>query len=198
MNKIYGYARVSTLDQNTARQYMALIEAGVPHENIFEDKISGKIFERESYNNLLNLLQPCDLLIISSIDRLGRNYRAIQEQWHNITQIKKAHIKVLDMPILDTTNNTDDLLGTFICDMVLQVLSYLSEHVWINIKESQRQGINVAKMQGKHLGRPKIAYPENFTQIYYKWKNKEIPAKTAIEKSGLKKTTFYKIVKKYK
>ena len=195
MSEMYGYTRVSTSKQNLARQYSSLLNAGVPKKNIFKDKKTGKNFDRDSYIKLLKVLQPGDVLIITSIDRLGRNYKAILEQWREITQNKNAHIKVLDMPLLDTTQNKNDLLDTFICDLVLQILSYLSEHIWINIKESQRQGIKVAKAQGKHLGRPKIDYPLNLNEIYNEWKKGDITAKIAIEKSGLKKSTFYKLIK---
>ena len=197
LSKLYGYARVSTKEQNTDRQYFALMEAGVIKSNIFTDKQTGREFDRKAYSKLLRKLKPDDLLIITSIDRLGRNYRAILEQWRYITQELKAHIKVLDMPILDTTNQGDGVLGMFICDIVLQILSYLADSTWENIKASQRQGIERAKEAGKHLGRPRTEYPENFADTYAKWKNNDITTKTAMETSGLTARVFYRMVKEY-
>ena len=195
--QLYGYARVSTKEQNTDRQYFALIEAGVSKSNIYIDKRTGRQFDRKAYIELLDCLKPNDLLIITSIDRLGRNYKAILEQWRYITQDLQANIRVLDMPILDTTKTTDGLLGVFICDMVLQVLSYLADSTWENIKENQRQGIDRAKNAGKHLGRPKNTIPPNFANTYAKWEKGEITAVQAIEISGLTKSTFYRTVKEY-
>ena len=197
MSKIYGYARVSTKEQNTDRQYFALLEAEVPKKNIFIDKKTGREFDRKAYLDLLGRIQPCDLLIITSIDRLGRDYRAILEQWRHITQERQAHIRVLDMPILDTTNQKEGVLGTFICDMVLQVLSYLADSTWENIKTNQRQGIQRAKQAGKHLGRPKTEYPKDFADTYIRWSNKEITSARAMKILGLTTTTFYRMVKEW-
>jgi len=197
MSNIFGYARVSSKEQNTDRQYFALREAGVPERNIFIDKQTGREFNRKAYQKLLVLIKPNDLLIITSIDRLGRNYKIILEQWRYITQDLQAHIRVLDMPILDTTNQKEGLLGVFICDMVLQVLSYLADSTWENIKTNQRQGIERARQAGKHLGRPKRKLPPNFEEVYIKWKNGEITALMAMETLGLRKTTFYRVVREH-
>ncbi|MCL1820429.1 MAG: recombinase family protein [Oscillospiraceae bacterium] len=195
MSEKYGYGRVSTKEQNTDRQYFAFIELGVPEHNIFIDKQTGREFDRREYQRLLTLLKPSDLLIITSIDRLGRDYKAIQEQWRYITQEKQAHIRVIDMPILDTTNQKEGLLGVFICDLVLQILSYLSESTWENIKTNQRQGIERARQTGKHLGRPKKKRPNGFKNTYVMWKNGEITSTMAMKKLRLKKSTFYRMVK---
>ena len=195
--QLYGHARVSTKDQNTDRQYFALLEVGVPKENIYIDKTTGRKFDRKEYLKLLKRIKPKDIIIITSIDRLGRDYRAILEQWRYITQELNAHIKVLDMPILDTTKTTEGLLGTFLCDIVLQVLSYLAESTWETIRTSQRQGIDRAKQQGKHLGRPKAELPSDFENILNKWQNGDISADVAIVQLGLSRTTFYRKVKEY-
>ena len=197
MSQIYGYARVSAKDQNTDRQYFALHEAGVPQRNIFADKQTGRKFDRKAYLELLGCIKPHDLLIITSIDRLGRDYKAILKQWRYITQDLQAHIRVLDMPILDTTKTTEGLIGVFLCDIVLQILSYMAESTWANIKTNQRQGIDRARQAGKHLGRPKRNLPKNFNDTYVKWKSGEITAEKAMEILELKKTTFYRVVKEY-
>ena len=166
-------------------------------KNIFADKQTGRKFDRKAYLELLSCMKPCDVLIITSIDRLGRDYKAILEQWRYITQELQAHIRVLDMPILDTTKTTDGLLGVFICDLVLQVLSYLADSTWENIKTNQRQGIERAKQAGKHLGRPKRRPVKNFEDTYIRWSNGEITAERAMKILGMKKTTFYRAVKEY-
>lgn len=195
MSQVYGYARVSTKEQNTNRQYMTLLEEGVSAQNIYIDKETGRKFNRKAYMELLNRIQSNDLLIITSIDRLGRDYKAILEQWRYITQEIHAHVRVLDMPILDTTKTTEGLLGVFICDMVLQVLSYLADSTWQNIKTNQRQGIERAKQEGKHLGRPKKELPQQFNEIFIKWKCGHITTNEAILSLGLSKSTFYRIAK---
>jgi DNA invertase Pin-like site-specific DNA recombinase len=195
INRTFGYARISTDDQNEARQIEALIAAGVDERYIFVDKASGRDFNRAEYNVLIRALREGDTLIIKSIDRLGRNYNEITEQWRMITKEIKAHIKVLDLPLLDTTAGNRDLTGTFIADIVLQILSYVAETERLNIKQRQAEGIKLAKERGQHLGRPKVEAPENFDELYDSWKRGEITATKAMELLGLKRTTFYKLVK---
>jgi len=195
VNKIFGYARVSTADQNEARQIEALKQAGVDERFIFMDKQSGKDFNRNEYNVLIRALREGDTLIIKSIDRLGRNYNEIIDQWKTITKELKANIKVLDLPLLDTTQNTKDLTGTFISDIVLQILSYVAETERLNIRQRQAEGIRLAKEGGKRLGRPQTPFPPNFDDVYESWKREDITATRAMEKLGLKRTTFYRLVK---
>lgn len=195
-SRTYGYIRVSDTDQNEARQVKAMQEAGVDERFILIDKQSGKDFNRPQYQILKNALRECDLLIIKSIDRLGRNYKEIMKEWQEITQELKADIKVLDMPLLDTTLHKD-LLGTFISDLILQVLAYVAQQERDNIKQRQAEGIAIAKAQGKHLGRPKAELPENFDTIYKTWKDGKVTAKKAMLEMNLKPTTFYKLTKQF-
>jgi DNA invertase Pin-like site-specific DNA recombinase len=194
-NKVFGYARVSSDDQNKARQIEALAAAGVDERYIFVDKASGKDFNRSEYQVLTRALREGDTLIIKSIDRLGRNYHDITEQWRIITKEIKAYIKVLDLPLLDTTVNNKDLTGTFIADIVLQILSYVAETERLNIKQRQAEGIKLAKERGQHLGRPRAEAPAKFDELYASWKRGEITATKAMVLLGLKRTTFYKLVK---
>jgi len=193
--KTFGYCRVSTQDQNPARQTQALKDAGVEERYIFIDKASGKDFNRNEYNILIRALREGDTLVIKSIDRLGRNYNEIIDQWKEITKVIKANIKVLDMPLLDTTTSPHDLTGTFISDIVLQILSYVAESERLNIRQRQAEGIRLAKEGGKRLGRPQTPFPPRFDEVYESWKREEITAKTAWERLDLKKTTFYRLVK---
>ena len=193
--KVFGYCRVSSVDQNEGRQIEALKEAGVDERFIFIDKTSGKDFNRDEWKVLTRALREGDTLVIKSIDRLGRNYNMILDEWKTITKEIKANIKVLDMPLLDTTLNTSDLTGTFISDIVLQLLSYVAETERLNIRQRQAEGIRIAKEGGKHLGRKQTPFPENFDEVYQSWKREEITAKRAMEKLNLKRTTFYKLVK---
>jgi DNA invertase Pin-like site-specific DNA recombinase len=195
-NRTYGYIRVSDADQNEARQVKAMQDAGVDDRFVLIDKQSGKDFNRPQYQILKNALREGDLLIIKSIDRLGRNYKEIMKEWQAITQDIKADIKVLDMALLDTTLHKD-LLGTFISDLILQVLAYVSQQERDNIKQRQTEGIAIAKAQGKHLGRPKAEYPGGFESVYNEWKDGKITAKKAMSELSLKTTTFYKLVKQY-
>lgn len=192
----YGYCRISDKDQNEARQIKAMADAGVDDRFVLVDKQSGKNFDRPQYQILKNALREGDLLIIKSIDRLGRNYKEIIKEWQYITQEIKADIKVLDMDLLDTTLHKD-LLGTFISDLILQVLAYVAEQERDNIKTRQAEGIAVAKAQGKHLGRPKAVMPEEFGLVYKQWRDGTITAKNAMEELNLKRTTFYELVKQY-
>lgn len=198
---IFGYARVSSISQNLDRQLDQLMEYVPDERNIIIDKQSGKNFDRMGYNSLVGseynspLLREGDLLIITSLDRLGRNYTEIHEQWRRITKEIKADIKILDMPLLDTTQGTEDLDHKFIADLVLQILSYVSEKERLHIKERQRQGIEAARNRGKKFGRPSVILPENYEKTMEEWKTGKITAKEAMSKLGMKRTTFYKIVK---
>lgn len=170
---VYGYVRVSSKDQNEDRQMIALREVGVSEKNIFVDKQSGKDFNRPKYKRLLKRLKTDDLLYIKSIDRLGRNYEEIQNQWRIITKDKKVDIVVLDMPLLDTRRGKD-LVGTFLSDIVLQVLSFVAENERSNIRQRQAEGIAAAKARGVRFGRPPATLPENFHQVYQLWKSGKI------------------------
>ena len=199
----YGYARVSSKEQNLARQIKELRAAGIEERNILTDKQSGKDFNRKSYNLLVGtdstapLLRQGDLLTVYSIDRLGRNYNEIMKQWQYITQEIKADIRVLDMPLLDTRSYGNSLDSRFVADLVLQILSYVAEKERENIKARQAQGIAVAREQGKHLGRPRATFPDNWNEVYPQWKNKKITAMEAMERMSLKRNTFYNLVKRY-
>ncbi|MBR1445280.1 MAG: recombinase family protein [Firmicutes bacterium] len=197
MNKLYGYARVSSKEQNEDRQLIALTEYGVPSSHIFIDKISGKDFERTNYKHLIKKLKRGDLLIIKSIDRLGRNYTEIQSQWKYITQDISADIKVLDMPLLDTTQHKD-LLGTFISDMVLQLLSFVAENERNNIRQRQSEGIAAAKARGVKFGRPFKYNSADYLPIYQKFLNKEITQKQAMALIGCCESTYYRIIAELK
>lgn len=198
---IFGYARVSSISQNLDRQLDQLMEYVPDARNIIIDKQSGKNFDRMGYNSLVGsehnspLLREGDLLIITSLDRLGRNYSEIHEQWRRITKEIKADIKILDMPLLDTTQGTEDLDHKFIADLVLQILSYVSEKERLHIKERQRQGIEAARNRGKRFGRPSVILPEKYEETIVEWKEGKITAKEAMTRLGMKRTTFYKIVK---
>lgn len=187
--KTYGYARVSTKDQNEERQIIALMNAGVSHQNIFIEKQSGKNFERTVYKKMLAKLKENDLLIIKSIDRLGRNYKEIQEQWRILTKVKCIDIMIIDMPLLDTRRGKD-LLGTFLSDIVLQVLSFVAENERDNIKQRQKEGIAAAKARGVKFGRPPKPLPDNFKRIYTQWENKEISARKASIVLNMPLTSF--------
>lgn len=193
---IYGYARVSSQHQKEDRQIEDLKKYGIEEENIFVDKKSGKDFEREEYQLLKKIIKRTqnNVLVIKSIDRLGRNYKQIQEEWREITQDLKTDIVVLDMPILDT-RQYKDLLGSFISDLVLQVLSFVAEEERNKIRSRQKEGIEIAKMKGKKFGRPKVEIPQNFEEEYKKWKNGEQTAKATMEKLELKRGKFYAFVR---
>lgn len=199
----YGYARVSTKEQNLERQLDQLREYITDERYIIRDKESGKNFNRTGWNMLVGTditapaLHKGDLLIVCSLDRLGRNYNEIKKQWEYITTVLEADIKVLDMPLLDTSTAANNLDGRFIADLVLQILSYTAEKERENIKKRQRQGIDTAKANGKHLGRPQAQYPENWEPIYNNWKSGAITATAAMEQLEMKRTTFYKLVKQY-
>lgn len=187
--EIYGYVRVSTRDQNEERQLIALLELQVPKKNIFIDKQSGKDFERPQYKKLLRKMKKGDLLYIKSIDRLGRNYNEIQEQWRILTKDKGVDIVVLDMPLLDTRRGKD-LMGTFLSDIVLQVLSFVAENERINIRQRQAEGIAAAKAKGVRFGRVPKPLPENFHAVYQRWKRGEITGTAAAKECGMPLSTF--------
>ena len=193
-SKIFGYARVSSKEQNEERQLVAFKEYGIDERDIYVDKQSGKDFNRENYITLKHILRENDLLVIKSIDRLGRNYNQIIDEWKDITKNIKADIVVIEMPLLDTRKNKD-LLGTFISDLVLQILSYVAEQERTFIKQRQKEGITNAKNNGVKFGRPKIEKPQDFDVVVSRWKNKEIKSKEAMELLGLKPNTFYNMVK---
>lgn len=195
--KVYGYIRVSSVEQNEDRQVLAMRSNGIPDSNLYIDKQSGKDFNRPRYCKLIKKLKPGDLLYIQSIDRLGRNYEEIQQQWRIITKELGVDICVLDMPLLDTRQGKD-LMGTFIADLVLQILSFVAQTERESIKERQRQGIAAAKQRGVQFGRPELPQPENFENILQQLDRGEIDAKTAIEQSGLSRTTFYRRKREYK
>lgn len=191
---IYGYIRVSSNDQNAARQFIAMQTLNISNKNLFVDRQSGKDFNRPSYKRLLRKLKEGDLLYIKSIDRLGRNYEEIQEQWKLLTKEKKIDIVVLDMSLLDTRNGKD-LLGTFISDVVLQILSFVAQNERENIKTRQAEGIAAAKSNGVRFGRPSKELPINFEEIVKKWQKKELSPKEAAKLCNMSQTTFYRKVK---
>lgn len=196
-SKTFGYCRVSSTDQKEDRQLEAMLELGINERDIFVDKCSGKNFDRPQYQALKVQLREGDVLVIKSIDRLGRNYKQICEEWREITREIKANIKVLDMPVLDTTR-TEGLIGEVISDIVLQLLSYVAEQERAFIKQRQAEGIKLAKEKGKRLGKPPIKYPENWDNVYKVWKSDAITAREAMKQLNLKPTSFYKLVKNLK
>lgn len=191
MGNVYGYVRVSTREQNEDRQLLALGSVRVPKKNIYVDKQSGKDFNRPMYRRMLQRLRQEDLLYIKSIDRLGRDYEEVLEQWRVLTKEKGVDIVVLDMPLLDTRRGRD-LMGTFLSDIVLQVLSFVAENERKNIRERQREGIQAAKMRGVQFGRPSKPVPDNFEQIYSQWRQKAISAEEAARLCDLTAATFYR------
>ncbi|MBR0434814.1 MAG: recombinase family protein [Lachnospiraceae bacterium] len=194
--KVYGYARVSTREQNEDRQIIALKEMGVPEDNIFVDKLTGSNFDRPQYKRLLRKLGEDSVLYIKSIDRLGRSYRDLSEQWRIITKDKGSDVVVIDMPILDTRREKN-LLGTLISDLVLALLSYVAEAEYRTIHQRQAEGIAAAKARGIRMGRPPKPLPENFQDVYQKWKHKKISISEAAKECGMPKTTFYEKAKVY-
>ena len=189
MGNLYGYIRVSTRDQNEDRQLIALRELKIPEKNIFMDKQSGKDFNRPQYKRLVRKLKKDDLLYIKSIDRLGRNYGEILEQWRLLTKEKGVDIVVLDMPLLDTRRGKD-LMGTFLSDIVLQVLSFVAENERVNIRQRQAEGIAAAKARGVRFGRPPKPLPENFHSAYQRWRADKITGTAAAKECGMPLSTF--------
>ncbi|MBQ9082562.1 MAG: recombinase family protein [Clostridia bacterium] len=197
MGNIYGYVRVSSTDQNEDRQLDAMHEAGVAEKHIYMDKQSGKNFERPQYRRMVRKLKPGDLLYILSIDRLGRNYEEILKQWRVLTKESGVDICVLDMPLLDTRNGKD-LMGTFIADLVLQILSFVAQNERENIRKRQAEGIAAAKARGVAFGRPTVEAPENFGEIVRTWERKEITFEEALKRSHLSESTFYRRLREFR
>lgn len=187
---IYGYIRVSIREQNEDRQRLALAALPVPEENIYMDKQSGKDFERPQYRRLVRRLRRDDLLYVKSIDRLGRNYSEILEQWRMLTKEKGVDIAVLDMPLLDTRRGKD-LMGTFLSDIVLQVLSFVAENERDNIRQRQAEGIAAAKARGVRFGRPPLPLPDNFHMLHQAWRGQKITLRQAARACGMPTGTFY-------
>lgn len=195
MNRKYGYMRVSSVDQNVERQEQELIKWGIIKRQIYTDKVSGKDFNRPSYQKLRKKLKEGDVLVVKSIDRLGRNYEEIQVEWRYIVKELKADIVIIDMPILDTRVNKD-LVGTLISDIVLQLLSYVAQTEREYIRQRQAEGIAIAKAQGKHLGRPRKPYPENFDMLYQKWKTGFYSMPEIIERLGLREHQVKSLIRR--
>jgi len=191
---LYGYVRVSDASQNEARQLISMSENGVLERNIFVDKQSGKDFERKAYQAMLRKLRPGDCVILSSLDRLGRDYAAILENWRIITKERGADIVVLDMELLDTRVKNRDLTGRLICDIVLSLLSYCAQKEREHIRTRQAQGIAAAKQRGVSFGRPGGTLTDNFADVMRRWQQKEITPAQAIALSGVSKTSFYRKV----
>lgn len=194
MHRTYGYIRVSTREQNPERQFAAMREAGIDEAFILVDKASGKSFDRPQYQLLKQILRAGDALVITSIDRLGRNYRQIQEEWQWFCD-NGIGVKVVEMPLLNTAGCDSDLTRKFIGDLVLQVLAFVAQQERDNIHERQKQGIAAAKAKGIPLGRKRVLPPQGFEVIVNQWRCGEIDFKTALIRSGLARTTFYKLAK---
>ncbi len=191
----YGYARVSSRSQNLDRQIEELKAFGLWESQLYVDQQRGKDFDRQAYRQLKEILRAQDLLVIKSIDRLGRNYQAILEEWADLTKRLEVQIVVLDMPLLDTRSRPDNLVGCFISDLVLQILSFVAENERINIKTRQAEGIRIAKEKGKHLGRPRYIPPENFSLVAARYLRHECTLQQALDQLQIKKSTFYKYIR---
>lgn len=197
VGQIYGYVRVSSADQNEERQMVAMSSKAIPSNHIYMDKQSGKDFERPQYKKLIQNLHAGDLLYVMSIDRLGRNYEEIQNQWRILTKELGVDICVLDMPLLDTRNGKD-LMGTFIADIVLQILSFVAQNERENIKRRQAEGIEAAKAKGVVFGRPAIQLPNNFGQVVQAWERQEINIQQAICLCNISEATFYRRLREFR
>ena len=196
MGNVYGYVRVSSIDQNEVRQLVVMDENNVPKSNVYIDKQSGKDFDRPQYKKLVRKLKPGDLLYILSIDRLGRNYEDIQKQWRILTKDIGIDICVIDMPLLDTRNGKD-LMGTFIADLVLQILSFVAQSERENIKKRQAQGIAAAKAKGMRFGRPETPLPKNFDRIIRDWDAGKLSTADALKLCNISESTFYRRRREY-
>lgn len=192
----YGYVRVSSKDQNELRQILAMRHFGIPEENIVIEKLSGKDFQRPQYQALLHNMHAGDVLVVQSIDRMGRNYEEILEQWRDLTKVRRIAIVVLDMPLLDTRNERD-LTGTLVADIVLQLLSYVAQTEREHIRQRQAEGIAAAKERGVKFGREKIPMPEHFAPMVAQWKNRDITALEAATKLGVSRRTFMRRANEY-
>ena len=188
--EMYGYVRVSSKDQCEARQVLALREFKVPERNIYMDKMSGKDFNRPQYRRMVRKLKAGDVLVVKSIDRLGRNYEEILEQWRMLTKKKEVDVVVLDMPLLDTRMSGGNLTGVFVADLVLQILSYVAQTERENIRQRQMEGIAAAKQRGVKFGRPKKQVPEEFARLREKWMQKEMSSREAAKRLGISQDTF--------
>lgn len=188
--EMYGYVRVSSKDQCEARQVLALREFKVPERNIYMDKMSGKDFNRPQYRRMVRKLKAGDVLVVKSIDRLGRNYEEILEQWRMLTKKKEVDVVVLDMPLLDTRMSGGNLTGVFVADLVLQILSYVAQTERKNIRQRQMEGIAAAKQRGVKFGRPKKQVPEEFARLREKWMQKEVSSREAAKRLGISQDTF--------
>ena len=197
MTNIYGYVRVSSMDQNEDRQLMAMSELNIPKKNIFVDKQSGKDFERPQYKRLVKRLKSGDLLYILSIDRLGRNYEDIQKQWRILTKDIGIDICVIDMPLLDTRSGKD-LMGTFIADLVLQILSFVAQSERENIKKRQAQGIAAAKAKGVKFGRPEKSVPDDFPRLIREWEKNKLSFPELLKLCNMSEATFYRRLREYR
>ena len=197
MGNVYGYVRVSSIDQNEDRQLVVMDENNVPGKNVYIDKQSGKDFERPQYKKLVKKLKQGDLLYILSIDRLGRNYEDIQRQWRILTKDIGIDICVIDMPLLDTRNGKD-LMGTFIADLVLQILSFVAQSERENIKKRQAEGIAAAKAKGVKFGRPEKDVPDDFGKIIKKWEQKRLPFTEVLKLCNMSEATFYRRLREYR
>ena len=192
---VYGYVRVSTKEQNEDRQILALQAFPVSSQNIYMDKLSGKDFNRPQYQKILRKLRQGDVLVVKSIDRLGRNYEEILAQWKMITKRKQADVVVLDMPLLDTRKSSRDLTGTFVADLVLQLLSYVAQTERENILQRQKEGIEAARKRGVQFGRPRKPVPDQFWQLKEEWENKKITSREAARKLSVAQDTFLRWVR---
>lgn len=190
MSITYGYVRVSSRDQNIDRQMIAMHEQGIQDSKIYVDKLTGKDFNRPKYKQLLRKVKAGDILFVKSIDRLGRNYEEIMEQWKLLTKQKGVDIVVIDLPLLDTRNQINGITGTFISDMVLQVLSYVAQIERENIHQRQMEGIRAAKLKGIRFGRPKKEKPANFVEVFHLWEKGEISMREAARRTGVTHHTF--------
>lgn len=197
MTNIYGYVRVSSTDQNEDRQLIAMSEKNIPQKNIYIDKQSGKDFERPQFKRLVKRLKPGDLLYILSIDRLGRNYEEIQRQWRVLTKDIGIDICVIDMPLLDTRNGKD-LMGTFIADLVLQILSFVAQSERENIKKRQAEGIAAAKAKGVKFGRPEKSVPDDFPRLIREWEKNKLSFSELLERCNMSEATFYRRLREYR
>lgn len=197
MARVFGYMRVSTIEQNEDRQRLELTAWGVPTKNIYMDKLSGKDFNRPQYQRMKKRLRKDDLLVVKSIDRLGRNYSDIQEEWRIITKVIGADIVILDMPLLDTRKDKD-LIGTLIADIVLQLLSYVAETERVNIRQRQAEGIAAARLRGIHLGRYPDPIPDKFFPVYERWEQRQITGKQAAAELGVTYNQFEWMKRKYR
>ena len=193
----YGYIRVSTKEQNEGRQIDALRTYNIPDKQTFMDKQSGKNFDRPQYKKLIKKLKPGDLLYVLSIDRLGRNYEEIQEQWRLLTKEKLIDICVIDMPLLDTRRDKN-LMGTFIADLVLQILSFVAQNERENIRKRQAEGIAAAKARGVKFGRPEKSLPDNFSELVKQWEKKQIPLGDILRQCNMSEATFYRRLREYR